>query len=484
MFTPPPSPTPPPSQFKGKTFATYPLVPSTSSSSANLFAPEPEWHTEQGDTTIVGAHAHKPRYEHQDVDVDEDLLQQHHEEQDKSTALKRRIGRNTRWLAIFVPLILVLVTLSTRYFSHPAVFDVLSGEVRGGKGKELPFSWEIHKRHPQAGALAADDDNLNNGGGSVTATAVSLLSASGISTAPQSPGSSTSQPALATVAATAQPLPTVPNNPPLPTPFPQPFDSSLSQNFSSSSCFAFFNNMTTAAPFRTCRPFSLLLQSSNQFLGAQQNLTLLNNIVWGTCNTSSGKSQCIANMQWFASSLQTQCSKDLGDRNTLAVDTLTALQAYEVMYNTGCLTDPTTSSYCFVNAVHSSSPSDFYYYQLPLGISVPKKTIPSCSACTRSVLSVYAAALQNGSSSDQLDQLKDTYNDAASAAVQACGADYAQSNLVNGAGPTLAVAFGLGKFGLGGLSQTTTMSLVMSLGLLGWTVNGVLDLVSGASMML
>jgi hypothetical protein len=62
-------------------------------------------------------------------------------------------------------------------------------------------------------------------------------------------------------------VPVVPSAPPtLPTPFPQPFDSGIAQNFSSITCSNFFANMTNAAPFRSCRPFSLLLGSSSQFI--------------------------------------------------------------------------------------------------------------------------------------------------------------------------------------------------------------------------
>lgn len=55
---------------------------------------------------------------------------------------------------------------------------------------------------------------------------------------------------------------------------------------------------------------------------AQSNLTLMNTLVWGTCNTNPGINQCIANMGWFAETLKTACADDLRDRNTLAVDTL------------------------------------------------------------------------------------------------------------------------------------------------------------------
>jgi hypothetical protein len=63
-------------------------------------------------------------------------------------------------------------------------------------------------------------------------------------------------------------LPTVPPSsppPPIPNPFPQPFDASLSANFTSSSCLAFFVNFTQNLNFRSCRSFSLLLANSQAF---------------------------------------------------------------------------------------------------------------------------------------------------------------------------------------------------------------------------
>ncbi|KAF8644928.1 hypothetical protein AX16_008210 [Volvariella volvacea WC 439] len=300
---------------------------------------------------------------------------------------KRRVGYRTTCLVLLLPLVLVIITFTTRHFQHPAVLDLFSEAPR----------WDmvtpaIHKRHPQ------NDDNDS---------------------------SSSATTPTPTIPASSQPLPTVPTDPTIPTPFPQPFDSSLTQNFSSLSCFNFFQNMTSSRPFRTCRPFSLLLQSSNAFLNAQTNLTLLNNLVWGTCHTNPGMDECTANMGWFANNLQTACSTDLRDRNALAVETLIGLNAFQVMYDAGCLTDPTTNSYCFVNAARSSSPVDLYFYQLALGTKLPSRSVPSCSACTRSVLRIFAAALESDTQGRYADGLEVTYVPAAQAAVQACGSDYA-----------------------------------------------------------
>ncbi len=79
---------------------------------------------------------------------------------------------------------------------------------------------------------------------------------------------SSSRRSTSTTPVSNQPVPTVPSSPLiLPTPFPQAFDGSgIPQNFTSTSCAAFFSNMTATAPFRTCRPFSLLLGTSSAFI--------------------------------------------------------------------------------------------------------------------------------------------------------------------------------------------------------------------------
>ncbi|KAK7453260.1 hypothetical protein VKT23_011936 [Stygiomarasmius scandens] len=49
-------------------------------------------------------------------------------------------------------------------------------------------------------------------------------------------------------------------------------------------CLDFFKNMTNTAPFRSCRPFSMLSLWSSSFTAARSNMSLLNGILWGMCN--------------------------------------------------------------------------------------------------------------------------------------------------------------------------------------------------------
>ncbi|KAJ7152253.1 hypothetical protein C8R43DRAFT_1003906 [Mycena crocata] len=325
-------------------------------------------------------------------------------------SLKRRIGRRTKWTVVLVPMALILITVSTRYLTHPAAFDMfseppsLNWETLSARASE----WAPHKRHP----LPAPANDA--------ATVLPGQSGSFPS------GTSSNSAASTGLPSSDQTVPTVPASPPtLPTPFPQPFDSDLSQNFSSISCFQFFSNMTNTPAFRSCRAFSLLLQSSAAFIEAQNNLDSLNNIVWGTCNTSIEEDQCNANIAWFSSNLATSCAIDLKDGNSMAVNTQLALNAFGLMRSAGCLVDPSTDTYCYLDAVRNSNPSDTYFYSVPLGFTIPNNTIASCSACTKSLMTLYYGALSNSTLSSGLTGLQKSYDSAAKIAVADCGTAYA-----------------------------------------------------------
>lgn len=317
---------------------------------------------------------------------------------------KQRAGRRVKWAAIVIPAILVLITISTRYITHPSGFDLFTG-APGATVQGWHYQHELQRRQ-QSSAPASS--------GSASA------SASGSTSAPASSASSTGTPTSQSPS-----VPSVPASPPvIPTPFPQPWDVSLGQNFSTTSCFQFFTNMTNTLPFRACRPFSLLQLSSTAFTQAQSNLTLLNSIVWGTCETTIPEDQCVANMSWFAQGLKSACAKDLEEGNANAVDALEGLQAYKLMRTAGCAVDPNTNTYCYINAVHNTNPSDVYYYNLPLGLSMPKTAVPTCSSCTRNLMSIFSEGLQSG---QELAALRRSYQAASEATSRSCGASFSKA---------------------------------------------------------
>lgn len=308
---------------------------------------------------------------------------------------KRDIGRRTGWTVLLVPLVIILITASTRYLFHPVAFDVFCNPPTWDTLVSKGMNWTPHKRHPLP--------------------------------EPQIPSSSTTTSSTPSSSTTvSQPIPTIPSSPPtLPTPFPQPFDSDLSRNFSTVSCSNFLSNMTNALDFRSCRPFSLLSSTSATFINAQYNYTLMNTLIWGTCNTTPSKDQCVATMSRYVSALRTECSQELAVQNVMVLQTLTALEAYGLMRDTACLDDPTRQTYCFINAVCNPDPTELYYYQLPLGSPLPQTTNSTCSQCTASVLSDYAQALRDPTQAGSLTALKKTYDLAAALTVKSCGSTYA-----------------------------------------------------------
>jgi len=162
-----------------------------------------------------------------------------------SADAKRTISRRTKWAVLAVPLVLVLITATTRYLTHPAAFDILAGSSEGDSWIALG-DWRPHKRHPEP----------QSAGSSVAFPTAPLTSSSLASTTATS----------LTPGASAQTVPTIPSvSPALPSPFPQVFDTSLQANFSTTGCQNFFLNMTSTPAFNSCRPFSLLLQSSQAF---------------------------------------------------------------------------------------------------------------------------------------------------------------------------------------------------------------------------
>ncbi|KAI9509290.1 hypothetical protein F5148DRAFT_1148376 [Russula earlei] len=304
-----------------------------------------------------------------------------------------------------VPLILILVTLLTRFASHRFFLDFLSGPSPGTR--VLPAAGTDRTMHPGHSFY-----RRQNGGNAMPSSVCSSLSSTSPLVFPTVTAASTS------TQGPTQGTPTVPMSPALPTPFPQPFDTTLSNNFTTNSCETFFANMTLSLPFRQCRPFSFLSQTSSQFLEAQSNITALNVDVWGTCNTPVDADQCAANMKWFQSELLVACSAEKSESNQMILQTLASLQTYTLMRDVACLVDQNTSAYCYIEAASSKDPSDLYFYSLPFGIPLPNNTSPSCSSCTKSVMAIFASNV------NQTNGLEQTYNDAARLASSKCGSSY------------------------------------------------------------
>lgn len=157
----------------------------------------------------------------------------------RSFQSRRKLNLTLRWTIILVPIILIIIAVTTPLIPHPVVFDFFSPTSTPGwkSWSKSLTDWSLHERHKPA---------------KLTLQPMVLSDASSL-------------PFIKRSTPSATPAPTVPANPTLPTPFPQPYDTTLSSNFSTISCYNFFLNMTQTDSLRSCRPFSLLLTHSQAF---------------------------------------------------------------------------------------------------------------------------------------------------------------------------------------------------------------------------
>ncbi len=115
------------------------------------------------------------------------------------------------------------------------------------------------------------------------------------------------------------------------------------------------------------------------------------------------------------------------------------------MHTAGCLADPSSRTYCYLTAALAANPFDIFLFSLPLGTHIPKtnssssKTFnitPSCSACSKSLMGLFADALRPSKSSSSsgstldtsasdLSGLRSTYNEALEVCQSGCGPEFA-----------------------------------------------------------
>lgn len=130
-------------------------------------------------------------------------------------------------------------------------------------------------------------------------------------------------------------------------------------------------------------------------------------------------------MNVLSSNLTDVCSSDLAAKNPMVVQAQFGLKAYTPLYTASCLRNPSTSSYCFADAVtNTSSPTDSYVYYLPLNVSFPGTGHPTCSDCLVNTMGVFEEA-----TSDRNSPLAAYYPIAAQQVNVHCGPAFVSTNL-------------------------------------------------------
>ncbi|KAH7107046.1 hypothetical protein BKA62DRAFT_685862 [Auriculariales sp. MPI-PUGE-AT-0066] len=328
-----------------------------------------------------------------------------------SANAKKSHGRNLRLVAFAVPLLLVAITIFAQSWRTSAVAKVLAPNVH-----------QVWRR-------ADGDDGLSTSG---TSTGTSTDSAT------STPTTTVTRVGDIPVAPADDAIVT------LPTPFPQPFDSSLGKNFTTQTCSSFFNTFTSSKGFRSCRGFGMLLANSNAwFVAAQQatpaankdgGIDYLNQLVWGTCHTVSSRDECVDTMKGLEGQIRTACKDELKTRNAIAVAALVGFSNWAQYRDLGCIINPRSNAYCYVESLNAADANDAYLYSLPLGIDM-KTPRPTCSRCAQQVMGTLRQYAGNATL-----PIAKTYPEIQSATSTACGADYAlPATITAGSSRTLAM---------------------------------------------
>ncbi|KAI8937785.1 hypothetical protein NX059_005483 [Plenodomus lindquistii] len=213
---------------------------------------------------------------------------------------------------------------------------------------------------------------------------------------------------------------------------PQPFDTGLSNNFTSS-CAKFLGRMRTNNTFTSCHPFSLLLQTSSDFFDASKSVLRITQTLDATCGVNA--TQCRTTLDDFARELMspTACKTDYDNNNPLVLQAYNGLVAYQPAYQASCLKDD-EGNYCFANAVsNTTSPTDSYAYYLPIGQELPGGSRPTCNACLQEAMGVFSRYANNVT-----QPVSQTYTSAAQQLSIACGSTFVNVTAapLKGAAPT------------------------------------------------
>ncbi|KAG6000446.1 hypothetical protein E4U54_001420 [Claviceps lovelessii] len=212
-------------------------------------------------------------------------------------------------------------------------------------------------------------------------------------------------------------------------PLPSPFDNLVPSAFQvpggGNSCPKFMASLLSDPTFKRCYPISMLMQTSTGFFDAQKKLVSLVKVLDATCSPDVTKCTDFLNQAARNLTLEANCKNEYEQNQTQVLLAYRGLRAYNVMYSAACLQDPSSSSYCFANAVtNMSTPSNTYLYFMPYGLSLPGASKPTCNWCTKTTMSIYNAA-----AADRRQPVAAKYEDAAQQVNTLCGPNFVNSSL-------------------------------------------------------
>ncbi|GAA5992750.1 hypothetical protein JCM5350_003372 [Sporobolomyces pararoseus] len=298
-------------------------------------------------------------------------------------------------------------------------------DITAGKRKMVDWKGELERKETRSIELIPRQAATTSSPSSATSTTTTSTTPSSL--APESTASpsgtvpATSFASVSTSSISSSPIST---STAIPAGYevPQPFDSTLGTNFSSTACPSFFATFLADPEFISCAPFSLLLGTSSGFFQAQRSpYSLLPYVLNATC--SAPVETCSALMDKYARQikLQNTCGQDLSKGNPLAQEALEGFQNYRLYREVGCQKDNSTEpKYCFADASADSDPDSLYFYYLAEGTSLPSGTVATCDYCQQNLLASYSRYALNATL-----PISKTYAAGRSVAALTCGPNFA-----------------------------------------------------------
>jgi hypothetical protein len=246
--------------------------------------------------------------------------------------------------------------------------------------------------------------------------------------------------------------------------YPEAFDTSLGVNFTNPNCPKFFQTFLADQSFVQCYPMSFYLQNSQSYvvLVRNQGIAGVQQVLASSCSADLG--QCQQTMLSYGSQIlsDSNCGQDFDNGNPLVTQAYQDFITYRMTREATCLplsvnstinyqkrdslnsttipsgsnststnstaTNATAATYCYTDALYNPlDVSDAFLYLLPYGISYPSTSLPSCSACTQRVMSLFHNYTGNSSY-----QISYSYESGSSLINSECG-----SNFVNASGNPL-----------------------------------------------
>lgn len=149
-------------------------------------------------------------------------------------------------------------------------------------------------------------------------------------------------------------------------------------------------------------------------------------------------------MQSYATQLKdsANCGTDYTRQQPSVLRAYEGFVSYLSVYEAGCLKlDPNRVSssktsdddFCYTSSINSSNPADTALYYVPLGVTLPGNSRPTCSSCTQQTMAYFATGAQNLST-----PLGQDYGAAAVQVNQGCGPTFVNASVqpLSGTGGT------------------------------------------------